>query len=235
VYLYPFFRFIHQIIRKEKSYHKQKSYNYSTTFTKLLIFHNTNRWITTPHDDDAFENHSCGVLGSSRRPRWQRLFPTEYQRTLMTVMGKRKAVITCVRLSGIGISKCNAWEQRIILICYKFPFHKTHDTTQCTYPQSMERYCKYCHLWLDTRLNWSFLLSVYGSTALCWALAAFSVFDLYTTGRTPWTGDQPVVRQLLTQANTNTEQTHANIHASSGIRTHDFSIWAGEDCSCAIA
>jgi hypothetical protein len=40
-------------------------------------------------------------------------------------------------------------------------------------------------------------LSVYGSTALCWVLAAFSVtFIIYTVGRTPWKGDQPVARPL---------------------------------------
>jgi hypothetical protein len=38
------------------------------------------------------------------------------------------------------------------------------------------------------------------STALCWALAAFSSFlILFTVGRTPWTGDQPVARPLPTQ------------------------------------
>jgi hypothetical protein len=34
-----------------------------------------------------------------------------------------------------------------------------------------------------------------------------------------------------TQDNTNTEQTDTNIHASSGIRTHDLSVGAGEDSS----
>jgi hypothetical protein len=31
---------------------------------------------------------------------------------------------------------------------------------------------------------------------------------------------------------TNTEKTHTDIHASSGIWTHDPSVWAGEDSSC---
>jgi hypothetical protein len=35
-----------------------------------------------------------------------------------------------------------------------------------------------------------------------------------------------------TQNSTDTEQTHTNIHASSGIRTHDPNVWAGEDSSC---
>jgi hypothetical protein len=34
-----------------------------------------------------------------------------------------------------------------------------------------------------------------------------------------------------TQDNINTEYTHTNMHASSGIRTHDSSVWAGGDSS----
>jgi hypothetical protein len=38
-------------------------------------------------------------------------------------------------------------------------------------------------------------LSIYGSIALYWALAAFSVsWSFYTVGMTPWTGDQPVAK-----------------------------------------
>jgi hypothetical protein len=39
-----------------------------------------------------------------------------------------------------------------------------------------------------------------------------------TVGRTPWTGNQPVARQLPTQDNINTEQTQTDIHALSGIQ-----------------
>jgi hypothetical protein len=35
-----------------------------------------------------------------------------------------------------------------------------------------------------------------------------------------------------TQSNTNTEYMHTDINASSGIRTHDRSVQAGEDGSC---
>jgi hypothetical protein len=48
---------------------------------------------------------------------------------------------------------------------------------------------------------------------------------------TPWTGDQPVARLLLTQSNTNTEQMQINFHTSSGSLTHDPSGSAGEDSS----
>jgi cytochrome bd-type quinol oxidase subunit 1 len=38
----------------------------------------------------------------------------------------------------------------------------------------------------------SIFLSIYGSTALCWALAAFSFsWYFYAVGRTPWTGISP--------------------------------------------
>jgi hypothetical protein len=45
-------------------------------------------------------------------------------------------------------------------------------------------------------------------------------------------GDQPVARPLPTHRTKQTEQMHTDIHASSGIRTHDPSIRAGEDVSC---
>jgi hypothetical protein len=37
-------------------------------------------------------------------------------------------------------------------------------------------------------------------------------------------GDQPVTRPLHTKNNTNTEQTHTDIHASSGTRIHDSNV-----------
>jgi hypothetical protein len=52
----------------------------------------------------------------------------------------------------------------------------------------------------------------------------FSFLILYTVCRTPWTGDQSDARPLRTQDNT-------NIRASSGIRTHDLNVWAGEHSS----
>jgi hypothetical protein len=54
----------------------------------------------------------------------------------------------------------------------------------------------------------------------------FSFLILYTVGRTPWTGDQPVARPLPTH------RINSDIHASNGIRIHDSSVRAGEDCSC---
>jgi hypothetical protein len=41
--------------------------------------------------------------------------------------------------------------------------------------------------------------------------------------------DQPVAKPVPTYKTT---QTHKNMHASSGIGTHDLSVGAGEDSSC---
>jgi hypothetical protein len=46
--------------------------------------------------------------------------------------------------------------------------------------------------------------------------------------RTPWTGDQPIERPLPTQNNTNTEEKRTDIHASSGIQTHESSVGLAE-------
>jgi hypothetical protein len=75
-------------------------------------------------------------------------------------------------------------------------------------------------------------LSIYGSTALVNLGRFFSCLILYTVGRTPWTGDQPVARPLPTHNNTNTEETPTNIHALSEIRTHDPSVREGGGGSC---
>jgi hypothetical protein len=48
-------------------------------------------------------------------------------------------------------------------------------------------------------------LSIYGSTVLCRASAAFQVPNLYTVGRTSWTGDQPVERPLPIHRTTQTQ------------------------------
>jgi hypothetical protein len=43
-------------------------------------------------------------------------------------------------------------------------------------------------------------ISIYGSTALSWAMPVFfSFLFFFTVGRTPWTGDQPIARPLPTQ------------------------------------
>jgi hypothetical protein len=51
----------------------------------------------------------------------------------------------------------------------------------------------------------SICLSVCGSTALCWSLAAFQFLNMYTVGRTLWTGDQPIARPLPIQGTTQTQ------------------------------
>jgi hypothetical protein len=49
-------------------------------------------------------------------------------------------------------------------------------------------------------------------------------------GRTPWTGDQLVRNaSTYTQDSANRKNAHADIHITSGIRTQDTNVWAGED------
>jgi hypothetical protein len=64
-----------------------------------------------------------------------------------------------------------------------------------------------------------------------WPLFSFLIF--YTVGRTPWTGDQPVARLLPAHTGHHKHRinAHTDIHASSGIRTHDPSVRASEDSS----
>jgi hypothetical protein len=67
-----------------------------------------------------------------------------------------------------------------------------------------------------------------------WALAAFQFPDLFTIGRTPWMSDQLVARPLPKQRTAQTQNKHIytpNIHAVSGIRTHDHSIRESEHSS----
>jgi hypothetical protein len=62
-----------------------------------------------------------------------------------------------------------------------------------------------------------------------WALVSFQFPDIFTIGRTPWTSDLPKHRTAQTQ---NKHIYTPNIHALSGIRTHDHGLRASEDSSC---
>jgi hypothetical protein len=65
-----------------------------------------------------------------------------------------------------------------------------------------------------------------------WPLLQFHNL-IYTAGRTPWTGDQSVVRPLPTHMIKQIQKNaHTDIHASSVIRTHDPSVRVSEDNSC---
>jgi hypothetical protein len=62
----------------------------------------------------------------------------------------------------------------------------------------------------------------------------FYSLNLYTIGRTPWTGDRPVARPVpkYRTAQTQNKRAHTrNIHAVNGNRTHDHSVRASEDSS----
>jgi hypothetical protein len=57
----------------------------------------------------------------------------------------------------------------------------------------------------------------------------FSFLILYTVGRTPWTGDQPVAGLLPAHTGQQKHRiNHTDIHASSEIRTHDPSVRANK-------
>jgi hypothetical protein len=62
----------------------------------------------------------------------------------------------------------------------------------------------------------------------------FSFLILYTVDRTPWTGISPSQGFYLhtEQHNHRTNAHNTDIHALSGIRTHDSSVRASEDSSC---
>jgi hypothetical protein len=60
----------------------------------------------------------------------------------------------------------------------------------------------------------------------------FQFLNLYTVGRTPWTGISPSQgRYLHTGQYNHRINAHTDIHALSGIRNHFPSVRAGEDCS----
>jgi hypothetical protein len=79
------------------------------------------------------------------------------------------------------------------------------------------------------------VLFFYGSTALCWDLAAFSVSWSYTqlVGLFGLGIRRSQGLYLHTEQHKHRINTHnTNIHASSGILTHDPSVRASEESSC---
>jgi hypothetical protein len=59
--------------------------------------------------------------------------------------------------------------------------------------------------------------------------------NYFTDSRAPWTGDQPVASPVPKHRTTHKQNKRIhtpNIHALSGIRTHDPSVRASEDSSC---
>jgi hypothetical protein len=65
----------------------------------------------------------------------------------------------------------------------------------------------------------------------CGPRPLFQFLNLYTAGRTPWTGDEPVSRLRPTHR-TSTQNERTDICASTGIRTHEPSVRNGKDGSC---
>jgi hypothetical protein len=76
-------------------------------------------------------------------------------------------------------------------------------------------------------------LSIRGSTALCWTLAAFSVYESYThsvghLGR----GISPTQGRYVHTEQHKHRLTHTDIHSLREFRTYDRSVRASEDSSC---
>jgi hypothetical protein len=75
-----------------------------------------------------------------------------------------------------------------------------------------------------------------GSSSSFRAQASYSVpQSFFTERKTPWMSDQHVARPLSKHRTTQTQNKcidTSNIHALSGIRTHDPSDRASEDSSC---
>jgi hypothetical protein len=70
---------------------------------------------------------------------------------------------------------------------------------------SASRLCRFTS-WIETSLSIIYL-SIYPSMGLqtLWTLAVFQFLNLYTFGRTPWMGNQPVARLLPTYRTTQTQ------------------------------
>jgi hypothetical protein len=81
------------------------------------------------------------------------------------------------------------------------------------------------HLHFPIRLPFTFHISTSGLLPIRIDL---ELWILYTVDGTPWTGDQPS-RKATTYTGQHIEVIRSDIHASSGIRTHDPSVSAGED------
>jgi hypothetical protein len=60
----------------------------------------------------------------------------------------------------------------------------------------------------------------------------FSFLILYTVVGTPWIRDQPAARPLPAHRTTQSRNKCTDIHALSGIGTHDHSVRTSEDSSC---
>jgi hypothetical protein len=75
-------------------------------------------------------------------------------------------------------------------------------------------------LFAFVNISWLQYLSVYGSAVLLLDLGLFfSFLIIYTVGRTPWTGDQPVARPLSTHRTTQNKSKHPCLEWNSNPRS----------------
>jgi hypothetical protein len=118
--------------------------------------------------------------------------------------------VTCISLClhlHLFLGK-EIWRRRNIKDCIGIGRHNTHNPQHVCPTEVISLLC--------------------GSTAPLLDLGRFfSFLILYTVGRIPWTGIRPSQGRYL-----HTDYTHTDIHSSSGIRTQDPSVRAGEDGLC---
>jgi hypothetical protein len=129
------------------------------------------------------------------------------------------SIVFCVE--GVSFVKKSSWVEKWLEVWILSTLHKRIDI-QCFYCSDDCFLCSLHNLFL------------FGSTVLCWALAAFQFLDLTQAagllerGISPSQGLYLNTGQHKHRINTYTP----NIHILSGIRTHEHSVRASEDSSC---
>jgi hypothetical protein len=107
----------------------------------------------------------------------------------------------CLRLQYRRVRWCD-----LLLVHLFFGLHiyfKTEAVYSCETSVDVYR-TRWCYISEYTTLH-LLVKSVYGCTALVDLGRCFSLLIIYTVGRTPWTGEQPVARPLPTHRTTQTQ------------------------------
>jgi hypothetical protein len=123
----------------------------------------------------------------------------------------RRSLLRVVRfdsfLSTLCIIKANHISDWHIVLIWHSTFHLDHKRILISCFQSFLIFFVYLPIYLSIYLSIhpSIHLSIYDSTALSGLRRLFKFLNLYTVGRTPWTGDQPIARPLPTHRTTQTQ------------------------------
>jgi hypothetical protein len=160
------------------------------------------------------------VLSNSWDPYLWIILPFDY-------FGRMEAVGSCVMLIPTYKSIAHHSKKTVISILTENlkSLFAHHNLASIAYVSS--RVSEFCFVWYYT-----ICLSIYGSTTLV-DLGRFFSFLIHTQSEDSLDGGSARRKAATyTQNKTNTEKTHTDIHASSGIGTHDPSFRASEDSSC---